>query len=300
MATTDGAINVADFASLRLRTVVDPVAPANAAAGPVTFSVALTDANGATATVSLPTTLPFPPPGTYEGDGFHWWYQGMARITTSLLEATYGERSDLDILDAGCGTGGAAAYLRRFGRYTGIDFSPLALGFCRQRGLARVSQASVLGLPFRAGRFDLVTSFDVLYHRAVADVGMALREFARVLRPGGRVLLRLPAYDRLRGRHDEVIHTARRFSADGIGRALDEAGFAVERLTYANTSLFPLAAVKRAVEGVRQTADGESDVRPTAGPVNTLLTGVLEAEGRWLRAHDLPFGLTVVALARRA
>lgn len=223
----------------------------------------------------------------------------MARITAAMLEEAYGSRADLDILDAGCGTGGAAAHLGRFGRYTGVDFSALALDFCRKRGLARTGQASVLELPFRERSFDLVTSFDVLYHRSVADVGAALGEFYRVLRHGGRVLLRVPAYDWLRGQHDEVIHTARRFTAPDVGAALGETGFAVERLTHANALLFPIAAGKRLLERALGSPSAETDVRATADLSNRLLTGVLAAEARWLRVRDFPLGLSVVALARK-
>ena len=235
----------------------------------------------------------------YAVEDRHWWYAGMRRITLALLDEVYGRRDDLDILDAGSGTGGAMVYLSRFGRVTGIDFSPLALGFCQERRLARLGRASVPALPFAAASFDLVTSFDVLYHRAVGDPGAALAEFHRVLRPGGRVLLRLPAYDRLRGRHDDVIHTARRFTTVSLSESLCEAGFAVERLTYANPLLFPVALAKRLLEPLLPHHEGQSDVSPNAPWVDSALSAVLGVESGWLRRRDLPFGLTGVALGRK-
>jgi SAM-dependent methyltransferase len=236
----------------------------------------------------------------YAVEDRHWWYAGMRRITLALLDEVYGGRDDLRILDAGSGTGAAMRYLSRFGQVTGIDVSPLALDFCRARGLERLSQASVTALPFAAARFDLVTSFDVLYHRAVGDYRAALREFHRVLRPGGRVLLRLPAYDRLRGRHDAVIHTARRFTAGGLSESLRESGFAVERITYANTVLFPVALGKRLLEPLLPPGDpGRSDVTPNPPWLDGALSAVLGAEAVWLRRRDLPFGLTVVALGKK-
>jgi SAM-dependent methyltransferase len=236
----------------------------------------------------------------YSVEDRHWWYAGMRHITLAVLDETYRGRSDLEILDAGSGTGAAMAYLSPYGRVTGIDFSPLALGFCRERALTRLGQASVTALPFTAASFDLVTSFDVLYHRAVGDYRVALREFYRVLRPGGRLLLRLPAYDRLRGRHDAVIHTARRFTTGDLDISLHEIGFAVERLTYANTILFPVALAKRLAEPlVPAPAGHQSDIAPNPEWFDKTLGAVLGAEARWLRRRDLPFGLTVVALARK-
>ncbi|MBP6786032.1 MAG: class I SAM-dependent methyltransferase [Candidatus Promineofilum sp.] len=228
----------------------------------------------------------------------HWWYVGMRRITLALLDEAYG-RSDLRILDAGSGTGAAMSYLARYGRVTGIDLSPLALAFCRERALSRLSQASVTALPFADASFDLVTSFDVLYHRAVGDYRHALREFHRVLRPGGRLLLRLPAHDRLRGRHDVVIHTARRFSKSELSTSLHENGFVVERLTYANTLLFPAAVAKRMLEPWLPATPSHSDVTPNSPWLDQVLSAVLGLEACWLRRRDLPFGLSVVALAHK-
>lgn len=229
----------------------------------------------------------------------HWWYVGMKRIAQTWLDETYGPRADQRILDAGSGTGGGMAYLARYGRVTGIDASPLALDFCRRRALHRLGQASVTALPFAAASFDLVTSFDVLYHRAVGEPLDALREFHRVLRPGGRLLLRLPAYDWLRGRHDEVIHTGRRFTSGHVADLLCEAGFAVERLSYANTILFPAALAKRLAERLRPgDPPGHSDISPNPPWLDDALAAVLGLEARWLRRHDLPVGLSVMALAR--
>ena len=232
-----------------------------------------------------------------EEDG-HWWYRGMERITISLLNQLYPEPHDLCILDAGCGTGGAMKYLSPMGTVTGCDLSPLGLAFCRRRALPGLGQASVTSLPFPSASFDLVTSFDVLYHRAVTDHRSALADFWRVLRPGGRLMLRLPAYDWLRRYHDVVVHTGRRFSAAGLRRDLVWAGFAVERLTYANTFSLPPAIFQSVVEKRLPPRK-----RPTvqSGPAwqNALFCRLLYAEARWLRAHSLPFGLSLVGVARK-
>ena len=235
----------------------------------------------------------------YTVEDRHWWYAGMAHISRTLLAAAYPDRRDLRILDAGCGTGGALGFLSRFGAVTGSDISPLALTYSRARGHSALSQASVTALPYAAASFDLVTSFDVLYHHAVGDPRLALGEFRRVLRPGGRVLLRLPAYDWLRGGHDAIVHTARRFTTATLGESLREAGFVIERLTYANTLLFPLAAAKRLLERLAPHASVTSDVAANPAWLDAALTRPLAAEAAWLRTRDLPFGLSVVALARK-
>ena len=234
----------------------------------------------------------------YATEDGHWWYRGMERITISLLNQLYPSPRNLRILDAGCGTGGATRFLLPFGTVTGCDISPVGLAFCRRRALPHLGQASITSLPFPDASFDLVTSFDVLYHRAVTDHHAALFEFWRVLRPGGRLLLRLPAYDWLRRHHDVVVHTGRRFTSRGLRRDLTGAGFGVERLTYANTFSLPPAIVQSVVEK-RLLPRQRPTLNNGPGWQNGLFSRLLFLEARWLRTHSLPFGLTVAGVARK-
>jgi SAM-dependent methyltransferase len=235
----------------------------------------------------------------YTVEDRHWWYLGMQRITTGLLDHLYPGRTDLNILDAGCGTGAVMVYLSRYGAVAGFDLSELALDFCRQRGLTRLCRATVSRLPYPDQAYDLVTSFDVLYHVQVSDYRRAIGEFHRVLKPGGRLFLRLPAYNWLRAHHDEVVHTRHRFTDAEIGHALTAGGFAVEKLSYANTLLFPLALVKRLGERLAPARSGSSDVQANPGWLDRWLGRLLGLEARWLVRHRLPYGLTVVAVARK-
>ena len=118
-----------------------------------------------------------------------------------------------------------STYLADYGKVTGMDISPLALEFCRSRNLTSLVLASVSGIPFQSDSFGVVTSFDVLYEQAVPSDFVAATEFFRILRPGGFVLLRLPAYDWLRGQHDITIHTARRYTASRVSSLLKDSGF---------------------------------------------------------------------------
>ena len=231
----------------------------------------------------------------------HWWYTGMQAITEKLLQELYPGRQNLQILDAGCGTGGAMVYLVRFGHVVGCDNSAHALSYCQKRRLSRLSRAGVEQLPFAPQSFDLITSFDVLYHQAVTDYQLALAEFYRVLKPGGRLFLRLQAYNWLRGHHDDIIETARRFTTGELKLALESSRFLTEKLSYANTLLFPLALAKRFTEKIFPPQGDTSDVYPLPQWQNHLFETFLQMEARWLgQGHILPFGLTVVAVGRKA
>jgi SAM-dependent methyltransferase len=235
----------------------------------------------------------------YRVEGQHWWYLGMERITCSLLDRVVGGQPSLRILDAGCGTGAVMSYLARYGTVAGFDFSTEALRFCHQRNLTRLAQASVVDIPFADNTFDLIVSFDVICEQGVPDDRQALRELARVLKPGGRLLLRLPAYKWLRGKHDVAVHLSHRYTAREIKSKFDHSGFTTEHLSYANTFLFPIAALKRFTEPLLARHQQGSDLTLNPGPFNDLLRSILSAEAPLVRSIGLPFGLTVVALGRK-
>src|SRR6266581_7392228 len=157
----------------------------------------------------------------FQQEDRHWWYLGMRRIVEALLERFFRLGSGRpEILDAGCGSGGTTVWLSRWGRVSGLDVAPKALDLARQRGIKRMLRGSIDCLPFCTERFDLVTSFDVLYHMKVEDDDRALAEFQRVLRPGGLVVLRAPAHDWLRGAHDLAVHTRHRYHRDELAAKL--------------------------------------------------------------------------------
>lgn len=205
------------------------------------------------------------------------------------------------ILDAGCGTGGTLAMMDGLGRRFGIDFHPLAVRHAARRGLVRLCRGSVTALPYRGGSFDLIVSLDVLYHRGVESDLEALREFLRCLKPGGAVVLNLPAFESLRSSHDMAIHTARRYRRGQLERLIREAGLVPERITYWNTILFPGLAAVRLLRRRRNGCDQApgSDVSALHPVLNTALGLILEAERRWLRIGSLPFGLSLLAVARK-
>ncbi len=230
----------------------------------------------------------------------HWWYTGMRASAREVLRAALKPRSaSLDILDAGCGAGGGLRWLAEFGRVTGLDVHPRAVELAR-RSSPRVCRASVLAVPFAAASFDLVTSFDVLYHRAVLDDEQALREFARVLRPGGWLLARVPAHDRLRGAHDVQVHTRHRYARAELRAKVAQAGLDVCRLTYAGGFLLPPALLRRTLQrGAVAASSAHSDVSQPPPLLNALLGAALRLESRWLRRWDIPAGLSLLVLARR-
>ena len=117
----------------------------------------------------------------------HWWYRALDDFLEKAINIA-GVRNGARVLDAGCGTGRVLSNLAKRFSCIGVDYSELAVDFCRQRGLNELHQGSVMALPIDDATVDAVVSMDVLYHKAVDDVA-ALREFGRVLKPAGQVFL---------------------------------------------------------------------------------------------------------------
>ena len=228
----------------------------------------------------------------------HWWYRGVR----TEIERAVGRfaPSAGRWLDAGCGTGGLLAGLSSMTPGTGVDISPIGLRLARSRGLTRLARASVSSLPFADEAFSVITSVDVLAHRQV-DLPEALREHFRCLRPGGLLILQLPAFDALRGGHDDAVWTRRRYRKAEVAEMLRTSGFQVRRIFYRNSLLFPVAAVRRLLARGSRRGQPRSDVSSVPAPINAALYRVLELDA-FLRKLGLrlPFGLSVFSVARRA
>lgn len=233
----------------------------------------------------------------FKSEDHFWWYVGMRRAMAALLDRYVGSVGR--VLDAGCGTGANLRFLTRYGEPVGVDLSGEALRFAALRQPEAIARASVGALPFADESFDLVTSFEVIYHLAVDDDRHALAEMARVIRRGGWLLVRVPAYNWLRGAHDRAVQTRHRYTAAELRAKLRDTGLVTVRTSYLNTTLFPVAAAKRALESVTAAPRGESDLKPLAPALNRLFTEIVAAEGRLLCRLSLPFGLSVLALARK-
>jgi SAM-dependent methyltransferase len=234
----------------------------------------------------------------------HWWFVGRRRILLQVLDQYIGKDHGHGkrILDVGCGTGTMLTYLGSYGKAEGVDIDEEAVGYCRERGLVDVSLGEAATLPFPDGTFDLVTGLDVIEHLD-DDVG-ALREMRRVLHPGGHVLVTVPAHRFMWGDQDEVNMHKRRYVAGEIRDRLNSTGFEVVRVSYINAFMFaPIATIRllrRLQHRLRPQTSTTSDFRyTTPRPVNFLLALVFGAEAPIVRHVNIPFGVSILALARK-
>ncbi len=235
----------------------------------------------------------------FQQEDWHWWFVTRRELVAALLENRVNLNPTWRILDIGCGTGGNLAWLNQQAQAVGLDLNPLALNLARRRNLPQLIQASSLTLPYPDDAFNLVTLFDVLYHRWVTNDTQALNEVYRVLQPGGWLLLTDSALPALWSQHDEIFHTRQRYTLAVMRSLLLKAGFAPVFDSYSNLLLLPAMAAMRWLARWFPSM-GEADMHPPAPWLNGLLCGVRRVEVAWLRrGGKLPLGSSLVCLVRK-
>ena len=251
----------------------------------------------------------------------HWWFVGRRAVVFSQIEDALGatiadaraklstgtdpsqiERTGtralpgLRVLDVGCGTGATMDHLKRYGVPHGIDLSELPLKFSRRRGHQRTLRASATELPFESESFDLVTALDVIEH--LDDDAQGLSEIRRVLKPGAPVVIFVPAFQSLWGPNDVQSGHRRRYRLNQLRSLVEDAGLRVERVSYANIAMFiPIWLGRKILTLLGRDEQAENRINhPT---INNLLAKIFSSEAGWLRNHTLPFGVSIICVARK-
>jgi SAM-dependent methyltransferase len=232
----------------------------------------------------------------------HFWFRGFRWFVVPLVRRALDGRAPGRILDCGCGTGANLQMLAEFGTPYGFDLTEAGLYIGRQAGRRRLARASVAAAPFRSDSFDLVTSFDVLYSLPEPDEQAAIREMFRVTRPGGCVVINVAAMESLRGNHSIAGREVRRYTRATLAALVVGAGFTIERLTYTNAVLFgPLLALRtfERWRGLASEAEAVAQFAVPPKPVNGALTAAVFVESIWLRRLNMPFGSSLICIARK-
>jgi SAM-dependent methyltransferase len=238
----------------------------------------------------------------HEVGNSYWWLSGKYEIIMDCIARVLPRGNDLSVLDAGCGPGNMLDRLSSRGTVTGSDLSPPALAFCRSRGYKRVTLSRLDTLALKRQQFDLVTAIDVLEH--IPDDAAGLREIHRVLRPGGTVVITVPAFQVLWGDHDDIYGHYRRYRVSQVAALMAGCGFEVVKLSYFQPLYFlPLLAFRRWKKLTRRGGDRPIEQRDdfVAIPpwLNSFLTRLMVAEKYVLRHFTFPFGVTLVCVGRK-
>ena len=236
---------------------------------------------------------------TRQAEANHFWYHGFRRYLLPVFAAAVAGRTRARILDVGCGTGANLALLAPHGAVFGLDMNERGLTLARDVGRPLLRGDSAR-LPFPDGTFDLVTSFDMM--QCIPTDREAVREMARVLKPGGAVVMSMAALEILHGDHSEVWQEYRRYDRASARELAEQAGLRVERVTFMFAVLFPLLLVSRGVQRLtrrfREVRD-DTDITIPPAPVNALLSGLLAVEAALSRRVGMPVGSSLLVVARK-
>lgn len=233
----------------------------------------------------------------------HFWFRGRRAIFMDLLAREFGDRTDLELLEIGCGPGGFLGPLAKYGTVYGLDVAHEAMAYCKSRGYDRVITASGHELPFADDSFDFVGLFDTIEH--IPDDAAVLREIRRILRPDGMLFISVPAYQFLYSQNDRLVHHCRRYTRCQMTRLLDESGFRVAKSSYFNAFLFPLIVpavltvkLKERLVGLPEEQTNLSHPFPEF--VHKAFATFMGSERFLLRNMNFPFGHSLIAMARPA
>jgi len=249
----------------------------------------------------------------FNSEDDHWWFVGRRAIVFTMIEQALAKsfvappsggegesfrlKAGLQTLDIGCGTGATMDHLKRYGEVQGIDLEEIPLGFSRRRGHTRVMRASATELPFAGESLDLVTALDVIEH--LDDDVRGLGEIRRVLKMGAPAVLFVPAFQALWGPNDVQSGHKRRYRLKQFREAVEQSGLHVERISYANIAMFLPIWLGRKILNLLGRREA-SENRINHPWINNLIAWLFSSEAGWLRNHTLPFGVSIVCVARKA
>jgi len=227
-------------------------------------------------------------------DTTHWWYRARRDILADYLTRWGGLPKDARILEIGCGTGHNLPMLAQFGEIDAIEIDETARAKASERLGKPVGTSPLPELVGVApGSYDLVAVLDVIEH--VEDDVAALKAITAALKPGGRILITVPAHQWMWSAHDVVNHHKRRYSKAGFEALLEKSGLQGSKLGYFNSLLFPVAVAARFAGKLMGKDD--SDDSPPPKPLNTLFEGIFRLERHMVGRVPLPPGLSLIALA---
>lgn len=234
----------------------------------------------------------------YKQELTHWWYRGRRQLIHALFQeyCIKNINKKLEILDVGCGAGILMSELEQYGNVYGIDVSELAVEYCKKRGLPNVTVDDLAKLSFPNEQFDVVIALDVLEH--IENDAQAVIEIKRVLKPGGTVIIFVPAFMSLWGEADEMGRHFRRYQKPELLKRLGDGGFTVVRSSYFNTILFlPIFLVRYISRtfGIMQ----KMEFKETNPIVNAVLTSVFAFEVKLLSFLSMPLGVSALAVAKK-
>jgi SAM-dependent methyltransferase len=238
----------------------------------------------------------------------HWWFASRTRALQTIMDRFLPKTAGFRLLDVGCGAGNMIHHLSRYGQVKGVEIDPRPVKMAHQRGYDVDQFDATQPMPFDDNSFDAVTALDVIEHNQ--DDLAILADSYRVLKPGGHMIITVPALMWLWSHNDDINAHIRRYSAGELKEKLAQSGFRIRRVTYNNFFIFPMAAaliLMRRSAGARPELashhlsqdEYQVEMEPASPPVNAVLTLVGQIEAGLIRGVNLPIGTSLIAVGQK-
>jgi len=236
----------------------------------------------------------------YEFENTHWWHIVRYKIFLNFIKKYLVNGAHYTILDSGCGAGKMIDLLNDFGKVCGLEMNRNAINFCKQRDIKIIVQGDSGRLPFMPNSFDLITNFDGIEH--LEDDHAGIRGYYKICKPGGIIVLSVPAYQFLWGEHDLVFQHYRRYTKKQLRELIEKNGFKVERITYFNMLLLLPAIIFR--YGKRFFSSGKKEITHDFAFTNLpifrpFFYNIFKIEEQLLRFSNLPCGASIICVAKK-
>ncbi len=245
---------------------------------------------------------------THIAEDDHWWFSSRTRALNTVMAPLLSGKPNLKLLDVGCGAGNMIHHLSQYGQVKGLEIDERPVKKARERGYDVQQFDATQPMPFADNTFDAVTTLDVIEHNR--DDLAILADSFRILKPGGYMIITVPAYMWLWTHNDDLNAHVRRYTAGELRQKLTQTGFEISRVTYNNFFIFPVAAslllLRQATDRKKVLAshhlsqdEYQVELEPASPVVNGVLTGVGKVEAGLMRQIDLPFGTSLIAIGQK-
>lgn len=234
----------------------------------------------------------------FELENHYWWFVARRDLVAQIVREEASKSQHAKIFDVGCGTGANLTTLRNYGESYGIDMQREAILYCRERGINDLAISRIEQIPYLSESFDVITALDVLEH--IDDDLKGMEELYRICKPGGMLLVTVPAYGFLWSEHDEALHHRRRYAAHELRNKLSLLGFQIERCSYFITFLFFPILLIRIMNGIfKKSTHPQTSHISLPEIFNKMLIWLLAFEAWLFKFINLPFGVSIVCTARK-
>ena len=228
-----------------------------------------------------------------------WWYKVLHELVDFTIKKNK-HSGELQILDAGCGTGRMMEVLQKHGVIFGLDYSADAISFAERRGLKNLEIGDLNNYEFEKDSYNAIVCLDVLYHSGIDNDLAVIERFRQTLKNDGILILNLPAFEYLKRAHDVVVHTKKRYRKTAFVNELKEMGFTIVSSSYRMPHLYFIILISKLFRKNSNSTESESDLKELPVWLNSILLYFGRLENWWLRnGFSIPVGSSLFVVAKK-